>query len=260
MRPELVGFDLDDTLAPSKSKVHPRMAKLLIRLLDRAHVCVISGGNFGQFQKQVVASLREQGVTDDELSRLHLMPTCGTRYYRYRDGDWVEVYARDLSAAEKQQAVAAVTQAAKALGLWEARTWGEIVEDRGSQITFSALGQKAPVEVKNVWDPDGEKKNALRQATAKLIPDLEVRAGGTTSIDITRHGIDKAYGIRELSGQTGIALDKMLFVGDKMNPDGNDYPVKAIGVPSHAVRSWEDTADFLDALIPTLAGTPLQLA
>ncbi|MBN9179143.1 MAG: HAD hydrolase family protein, partial [Microbacterium sp.] len=138
------------------------------------------------------------------------------------------------------------------LGLWESDTWGPILEDRGSQITFSALGQRAPLEAKLAWDPTGERKNALRAAVALRIPDLEVRSGGSTSVDITHRGIDKAYGMQRLAEQTGIPLDEMLFVGDRLDPDGNDYPVLALGVACHAVTGWEDTAAFLDGLLPTL--------
>ena len=79
-----------------------------------------------------------------------------------------------------------------------------------------------------------------------------MRSGGSTSVDITHRGIDKAYGMRQLAEQTGIPLDDMLFVGDRLDPDGNDYPVLAMGVPCHAVEGWEDTAEFLDELLPTL--------
>ena len=58
--------------------------------------------------------------------------------------------------------------------------------------------------------------------------------------------------MRQLAEQTGIPLDDMLFVGDRLDPDGNDYPVLAIGVPCHAVEGWEDTAEFLEELLPTL--------
>ena len=138
------------------------------------------------------------------------------------------------------------------LGLWEAEPWGEILEDRGSQITFSALGQQAPREAKHTWDPDGAKRAALRDAVAARLPGLEVRSGGSTSIDVTRAGIDKAFGIRALTERTGIPLSEMLFYGDRLDEGGNDYPVRAIGVPSVAVEGWEDTADKLDALLPTL--------
>ena len=241
--PRLIAFDLDDTLAPSKSPLDPRMADLLAGLLGRVEVCVISGGQFAQFKMQIIDMLPDLGL--ETLARLHLMPTCGTQYYRY-DGGWTQIYAQNLSSDEKERALAAVEDTARQLGFWEPNTWGPILEDRGSQITFSALGQAAPVSAKIAWDPSGEKKNALREAVQALLPDLEVRSGGSTSVDITRQGIDKAYGMRRLSELTGVGLENMLFIGDRLDPDGNDYPVKVLGVPTHAVESWLETAEFLE--------------
>jgi len=251
--PALVAFDLDDTLAPSKSAVQPRMLEVFARLLARTSVAVISGGNFEQFETQLLArleSFRDDGrIGEADLERLHLLPTCGTRYERRQDGSWHTVYRENLTAAERDAAFTALREEAERLGYWESETWGEILEDRHSQITFSALGQRAPVEVKQAWDPTGEKKNTLRAAVAARLPNLEVRSGGSTSVDITRIGIDKAYGMRKLAEQTGFDLDDMLFVGDRLDPEGNDYPVKAMGVACRAVTDWEDTAAFLEALL-----------
>lgn len=251
MPPRLVAFDLDDTLAPSKSPIDARMGELLIALAERVEVAVISGGQLAQFTTQVVDRLPD--ASPAVLARMHLLPTCGTQYYRLADtGGVVTVYARTLSDDQKARALTAVEGEARRLGLWESETWGDILEDRGSQITFSALGQTAPVTAKTLWDPTGEKKNTLRAAVARLLPDLEVRSGGSTSVDITERGIDKAYGMRQLAEQTGIPLYDMLFVGDRLDPDGNDYPVLALGVTCHAVTGWEDTITYLEALIPTL--------
>lgn len=243
----LVAFDLDDTLAPSKTAITPRMAGLLVRLLREVEVCVISGGQFGQFESQLVANL----PLDDPaaLTRLHLMPTCGTQYYLFRDGAWQQQYAENLTDEQKVAALAAVESEARRLGYWESDTWGPILEDRGSQITFSALGQAAPVDAKKAWDPTGEKKNALRAAVEPHLPELEVRSGGSTSIDITRRGIDKAYGMRKLAELTGIPFEDMLFVGDRLDPDGNDFPVIALGIPTEAVDGWEDTAGVIEHLL-----------
>jgi hypothetical protein len=249
-QPRLVAFDLDDTLAPSKSAIDPRIGDLLVALAERVDVAIISGGQLAQFTSQVVDRLPDASA--EALARLHLLPTCGTQYYRLTPDGVVTVYARALTDDQKSRALAAVEGEARRLQLWESETWGDILEDRGSQITFSALGQRAPVEAKMAWDPTGEKKNTLRAAVAGLVPDLEVRSGGSTSVDITERGIDKAYGMRQLSEQTGIALDDMLFVGDRLDPDGNDYPVLAMGVACQAVDGWEDTAEFLEGLIPTL--------
>lgn len=248
--PRLVAFDLDDTLAPSKSAIDPRMGGLLLALAEKAVVAIISGGRLEQFMAQVVDRLPEP--TPEALANLHLLPACGTQYYRIRPSGIETVYARDLDAAQRREATEVLEQEARRLGLWESATWGEIIEDRGSQITFSALGQQAPLEAKAAWDPTGEKRDALSAAVAARLPDLEVRSGGSTSIDITERGIDKAFGMRRLVEQTGIPLDDMLFVGDRLDPAGNDYPVLAMGVACHAVTGWESTAEFLEELIPRL--------
>ncbi|MCU1535306.1 MAG: family hydrolase [Glaciihabitans sp.] len=236
----LVAFDLDDTLAASKTAIDPRMASLLVDLVDQVEVCVISGGQFSQFKAQLVDQLPASAAP--HLGRLHLMPTCGTQYYLFRDGEWQLQYAENLTDDQKQRALAALEENAKRLGLWEPKTWGPILEDRGSQITFSALGQAAPVDAKKAWDPTGARKESLRVPVAALLPDLEVKSGGSTSIDITRKGIDKAYGMRKLEELTGISLDEMLFIGDRLDEGGNDYPVKALGVECIAVGDWQDTA------------------
>jgi phosphomannomutase len=243
---DLLAFDLDDTLAPSKSSLPPRMAGLFAQLLDVVQVCVISGGQFGQFESQLIAGLPASATP--LFGKLHLLPTCGTQYYRYADG-WKQQYAENLTEEQKSLALGVVETNAKALGLWESHTWGPILEDRGSQITFSALGQDAPVDAKKAWDPTGAKKESLRSAVAALLPELEVRSGGSTSVDITRKGIDKAYGMRKLADLTHIPIDRMVFIGDRLDEGGNDYPVKATGVRTFAVTDWEDTADFVEDFI-----------
>ncbi|UOQ88019.1 HAD-IIB family hydrolase [Agromyces endophyticus] len=245
-----MAFDLDDTLAPSKTAIEPVIGELLVELAGRVEVAIISGGQLGQFRSQVIDRLPDAGP--EQLSHLHLLPACGTQYYRVGIAGIDMVYTHPLTDDQKSRALAVVEAEARRLGLWESRTWGDILEDRGSQITFSALGQQAPVAAKSAWDPTGAKKDALRTAAAARLPDLEVRSGGSTSVDVTDRGIDKAYGMTRLAEQTGIALDDMLFLGDRLDEQGNDYPVLAMGVECHAVTGWQDTAAYLAALVPTL--------
>lgn len=247
--PKLIAFDLDDTLAPSKSPVPEIILNQLTQLLTRTQVAIISGGNLEQFQKQLLAPLAARAVPAKQLECLHLLPTCGTHYEIYHDNAWHTLYREVLSAADRAAALQALRDCAQQLGYWESQTWGPILEDRGSQITFSALGQEAPVAAKAAWDANGEKKNTLAAAVQKLLPHLEVRSGGSTSVDITRKGIDKAYGMRKLEAHTGIALSQMLFVGDRLDPAGNDYPVLTLGVKCQAVTGWENTAEFLAELL-----------
>jgi phosphomannomutase len=248
---KLIGFDLDDTLAVTKSPISDQMSELLVKLLDHFEVCIISGGKYEQFQRQVVERL---AASPSQLRKLHLMPTCGTRYYRYDEiaEDFKQQYAEDLDESQKKTIISALEVSAKKLGYWEEKPYGPIIEDRGSQITYSALGQQAPAEAKYAWDPDNTKKMALRKETAALLPDLEVRAGGSTSIDITRIGIDKAYGMEKLIEELRISKDDILFFGDKLQEGGNDYPVKAMGIDSVQVEGWENTAQILTGILHVL--------
>lgn len=248
---KVLAFDLDDTLAITKSPISDRMAELLNRILETFDVCIISGGRFEQFKMQVIDRLHSE---PHKLSRLHLMPTCGTRYYRYDELNevWTQQYAEDLTTEQKQRIRDVLEVSAKELDLWEKNPAGNIIEDRGSQITFSALGQQATPEDKYAWDPDGKKKLALRDLAARSLPGLEVRAGGSTSIDVTREGIDKAYGMQKLVEELSISKDDILFFGDKLEEGGNDYPVKAMGIDCLDVGRWEDTAHRLESILAVI--------
>ena len=54
---KLIVFDLDGTLAPSKSSLAPQTAGLLRDLLEVVEVAVISGGAWTQFEEQLLTDL-----------------------------------------------------------------------------------------------------------------------------------------------------------------------------------------------------------
>jgi phosphomannomutase len=193
---------------------------------------------------------------------LHLMPTCGTRYYHYdlAEKEWELIYAEDFKPEETRKIIAALNKGFNDLGYRASKTYGECIEDRGSQVTFSALGQdivdvlgEEGVRLKEAWDPTNKKKNELRDYIAPLIPDFEVRVGGVTSIDVTKAGIDKAYGMKKLTELLEISQDEILFIGDRLAEGGNDYPVKAMGIDCMEISDWQETALVVEAINYTAA-------
>jgi hypothetical protein len=248
MKKKLIAFDLDGTLAPSKSPLPDIINKLLNDLLAKYHVCIISGGKYEIFQKYVVSNLH---IDSERLAKLHLMPTTGTRYYRFdsKTREWKEVYAENLTNEQKAKIIKALNEGFDESGWRPKKTWGVLIEDRDSQITLSTLGQEAPLEAKEAWDPTGEKKQKLRALISPMIPEFEVRAAGTTSIDVTKPGIDKAYGMQKLLDLLSISKEEVLFMGDKLVEGGNDYPVKAMGIDSMEVSHWQDTALIIQAIL-----------
>ena len=254
MKRKVIAFDLDGTLAPSKSPLPDRMAVALNKLLDKYQVCVISGGKFEQFEKQLLSGLKAEPA---KLEKLHLMPTCGTRYYRYDPAKykWKLVYAEDFNEAEKKKITSVLNKVVDELGFRETKVNGEEIEDRGSQITYSALGQdivdelgEEGIRLKYAWDPSNSKKDRIREHAMPLLPEFEVRVGGVTSIDVTKPGIDKAYGMKKLMEMLEIDMREILFIGDRVAEGGNDYPVKAMGIDCMEISDWRETAITIEAI------------
>lgn len=247
-RARAIAFDLDNTLARSRKPMKPPMAERIAVLTHLMPVAVISGGKFQLVTGQVTDVL----PSDADLSRMHLMPTSGTLYYRWNGTEWAQIHAYNLSEEDCRRAVEVLERNARAQGLWAERVWGSRIENRGSQITFSALGQQAPNELKAEWDPDNEKKNRLAKAVAAELPHLGVRPGGMTSVDVYMRGRDKSHAIHDLSQALSITPESIIFVGDRMTPDGNDYPAALAGTMAVQVTGPDDTLRFCDALIGCL--------
>jgi phosphomannomutase len=233
---KLIVFDLDGTLALSKSSLAPQMAALLRDLLGIVKVAVISGGAWAQFEKQLLADL----PGDSTLANLSLLPTCGTKFFQY-NGKWDELYSEDLTTKQKEKIIGALDKAAGEAGFRAKTIWGKVIKDRGSQVTYSALGQQAPLAEKENWDADFAKRKKIIAILETLIPEYSIRMGGTTSIDVTKPGIDKAYGMGKLRDTLHLSLKEMIYIGDALFPGGNDYPVEEAGVVSIPVKGPDDT-------------------
>lgn len=244
---KLYVFDLDGTLAESKQPLSEEMAGLLARLIEVVPVAVISGGALTQFLKQVVSRLPEHAA----LGNLYLLPTSGAALYEYRHDDWKKVYEERIPDAEAKEAQKIIEEEVAKTGLIDLSipAWGERIEFRGSQVTLSALGQHAPLALKKEWDPDHAKRRILQSAIAERLPHFEVSIGGSTSIDVTKRGIDKAYGLHRLCERLKIRESDVLYVGDELEAGGNDEAVYKTEAETKAVRGPIETAAFIESLL-----------
>lgn len=239
---KLIIFDLDGTLAPPKLPLESRVAELIIKLLAQKDVAVISGGGYPQFQEQFLNRLPPH---NERYSHLFLLPTSGTQLYTWK-GTWHQEYAETIDVPERERIIATLQRAMiSARYLEPEKSYGPIIEDRGSQITFSGLGQSAPLAPKLAWDPDHAKRQKIVSFLTKSLSQYDCRIGGATSIDITKKGVNKSYGIRKLETHLGIHIDEMLFIGDALFQGGNDFPAKATGVDCIQVAGPEETAQLI---------------
>ncbi|MDP2651292.1 MAG: HAD hydrolase family protein [bacterium] len=178
-----------------------------------------------------------------------MLPTNGAVFCSYADG-WKCEPEYEFGNEEKAKIYQAIEKALAQAGLEKSGTlYGERIEDRGQQITFSALGSEAPLEEKERWDPDYAKRLKLKAIIEKDLPDFAVHIGGTTSLDITRKGIDKAYGIRRISEKLGLKFEEILYVADDMEKGSNNATIEGLGVACRQVDNPAEAAKLISDII-----------
>ena len=249
MMPQAIIFDLDGTLAESKQPLTLEMGTLLVRLILKMPVAIMSGGSYEQFQKQFLLNMPH----DTDYRNLYLFPTSAAQCYTWKDGNWQFLYNDPFTPEEKSRVLQALAEALHETGLDRSppQLWSEQTEDRGTQITWSALGQQAPIEEKQKWDPDRKKRTPLQAALLRRLPDFSVRINATNSVDITRKGMTKAYGVRRLSEIIDLPISGMLYVGDALFPGGNDEIVKETGIETQQVDGPVETAKVIEKFLTT---------
>ena len=251
---DLIVFDLDGTLIRTKSPMDAGMLKLMELLLSKTKVAVIGGGKYGVFKSLFLRQLKS---SKQLLKNLFLFPTTSTSFYRYENG-WRKIYAHNLSKQQVQRIKKAFNEVFKEIGyVHPKKTYGTLIEDRETQVSFSVFGQdlvkilgKKGVLMKEQWKKEHTPtKMKIARLVAKRLPDLEVRAAGFTTIDVTKKGIDKAYGIQQIKKHLKVPVSRMLFIGDAIQPGGNDYAVVRTGIDYIPVKDIGETKKIIKSLI-----------
>jgi hypothetical protein len=251
---DLLVFDFDGTLVPTKSPMDSKMAKLLTKLLAIKKVAVIGGNKYAVFQELF---LRRFKCPPKLLQKLFLFPTTSTVFYRYHHG-WKKIYALYLNKAEVVKIKKAFRDTFKEIDYQHPlKTYGTLIENRGTQVSFSVYGQdivkvlgKKGVKIKEQWLKNSfALKMKITRLMAKKLPNFEVRAAGFTTIDVTRKGIDKAYGIHQIQKHLKIPIGKMFFIGDAIFPGGNDYAAVRTGVDYLPIKNPEEVKKIIRKLV-----------
>jgi len=142
------------------------------------------------------------------------------------------VYRETLTYEEKKKIIRIICNLEEQYDFKKEVKYDELVDYRGSQITLSCCGHNAPLELKKRYDRCGYKRLEMLKwinNNKKLdTSGLSIRIGGTTSIDFTRAGINKKYGVKRVfkhlyDNHVPIHKDEVVFFGDKTEKPGNDY-------------------------------------
>ena len=231
---KIIIADVDETICESCQVISPEMAQQIDSMIQQGYTfAFISGTNVAELTRMISFRVNQEH---------HLLATTGTNYTKVKNRNAQTIYNHSLTAAEKQEIKTAFEKLIVEYNLQSQTTKEDQIQDRDSQITLSALGRNAPLQLKVAYDQDGAKRKEWVQFLKQHLDETkyDLKIGGTTSIDVTKKGLDKEWGIHQFAQQNQIPLSSIVFLGDKIYPGGNDYPATRI-VDCIAVKNPEDT-------------------
>ena len=234
---KVIVADVDDTICDSCQQISPEMAKQIDRMIQKGYqFAFISGTKAEDLMTMISSSLKELH---------HILATTGTKYIIMDKGQSQIVYNHSFNAVEKKEILAAFEKLISHFKIQPLTSKEDQLQDRDSQISLSAVGRHAPSEIKAKYDPDGKiRQEWIRFLEQQLGDKYDYKIGGTTSLDVTKKGLDKEWGIRNFARYHNIPLHQIIFFGDKIYPGGNDYPATKV-VDCISVKNPKDTLQRL---------------
>jgi len=219
-------FDLDKTVAPPRQPILPEMYDLLSSL---AHDIVIVSG-------QEVQKIKWQTI---ELPTIRL----GQNGNHATEANDTELWNVPLDEHHREEILAHIQALMKIIDHDINHDWKPI-EDRGAQITFSPIGNTAPVDIKMGYDPDRKKRESLLEIIPFVSKDLIVKIGGSTSVDYIHKDRHKGSNVQKLIDYKKWNNDDCIYFGDGLFPGGNDEAVIGV-IETVAVYDHTHTYDLL---------------
>ncbi len=247
---QAVIFDMDGTL--TESFVPPAQSVLddLVKLAHRIPIAIMSGASFDRIQRDVL-----QRMQGSDTTRLYVFSDGGAQSHMWQNGAWHEMYNYILAPQDRRIITDAIREAATECDLFAGEPDTSRILDRETSVAWTALKGDVTPHQKREWDKNGEKLPKLLAAMRKRLSDFEVLIGGKTTIDVTRKGITKAFGVEWLAKDLSLEPKNMLFIGDGFMEGGNDAIVIPTGIQTTETSGPEETLEIIADLLESTSYT-----
>lgn len=227
-----VFFDLDGTLTRSRTTITEEMKQTLQKLMASGRdVIIVSGAQKSRLDKQ-----------SDHFPCVYLAQN-GNHAYDLRDGS--DIWRDELSPAEKNEIMAHIRSIPRT---WPVKDENDLIEDRGSQISYSLIGHHEDIGKKEAFDPGGTRRVALLAQHPLTSDAVEVKIGGTTTFDYFKKGKNKGYNVARYIEMHQWKKEECVYVGDALFPGGNDEAVVGV-IAVKQVSGPDDTARFIENIL-----------
>tara|TARA_Y100000389_G_scaffold194322_1_gene224164 strand:- start:464 stop:1156 length:693 start_codon:yes stop_codon:yes gene_type:complete len=226
-------FDVDGTLTPSRREINNVFKWWFQENIQ--NYCFVTGSD-----------------RDKTIEQVGLDMFVGAKYSFNCNGNDVNFYGRQTHTNDWTLPVTARNWLEEKLEQsdFNLRT-GKHIEERPGMINFSVVGRNATMDERKQyvdWDENNlERLHIVAQFNFRF-PELVAMAGGETGIDIGPKGSDKSQVIKFIDDE------ELVFFGDRMDPAGNDYPLKKIILDNdmgtcYNVKDYNETWDILKTYV-----------
>jgi|GEM_PF-178925 len=243
--PKALVFDMDDTLADSFTPPSDEILAKLVKLSERLPVAIMSGAAFERMERDILKRIPKEPID----AQFYVFSDSAAQCHVWRRHEWQEAYTFPLSPQEREHIQRALKDTITESGVYDGEEDTSRILDRETSVAFTALGKGASQDEKRAWDPTGGKRHALIARLREKLPEYEILIGGKTTIDVTRLGITKAYGVEWLAKELGLEAKDMLFIGDGFYPGGNDAAVIPTGIRTKEISSPAETERVIDGFL-----------
>jgi len=203
-------FDVDGTLTEPRKKVLNTFEKEFLAWANGKQLFISSGSDYHKISEQ---------ITEEMLSVFNSFFCCMANEVRDAKGTIVsksEFIIPDELNGDLSQILSS--------SAFPHRT-GKHLEFRSGMLNFSIVGRNADFAQRkeySEWDKFHGERDKIANFINKKYPTLDASVGGSISIDIIEMGCDKGQTIHFLEN---LGAKKIVFVGDKCYPGGNDFGI-----------------------------------
>lgn len=225
-------FDVDGTLTPSREKIDEKFKIWFKNFCKYNKVYLVTGSDYPKTKEQ---------LGDDVLDCIVSSYCCSgsdvwSKGKRIKTSNWEipESLVSNLNLWLKDSKFKLKT--------------GNHIEKRPGTVNFSIVGRKSSFAERQEyikWDVATNERVKIAQKINTLYPNIQATVGGETGIDIYPRGKDKSQILSDFDKN-----DFIFFFGDKMDVDGNDFPLADVILKSHRgevyhVKDWKHTFEIL---------------
>ena len=214
-------FDCDGTLTPSRQKMTDEFNMFLAKWSTGKKYYLVTGSDLDKMKEQVPLSYldKSQGIF-----------CCGGNQlweFNQNTMTYDKVYSRDF---QPHKALIDYLHQQLKDSPYKGR-YGTHIENRGSMVNFSVVGRDCSYEDRldyYKWDKENKERKNICFTINHMWPQLEAVRGGQISIDIAPKGWNKSQVLEKIEEKYAIPFgepSEYIFIGDKTESGGNDYPL-----------------------------------